>query len=1179
MVNREFRKLISVVALVAVLMTTVLVAGGVPAFAADSVKLTVLQTSDLHGAIYPLDYYTGAASSVGLGAVATVVKQVRAENPNTLLVDTGDTIQGTPLVSYYNKQLSSKDPMADVMSYLKYDAATIGNHEFNFGFDILSRYVNTATYPVLVANAIKADGSTFQKPYIVKTVAGVKVGILGLTNPMVPTWDNPENYAGLTFQSQVEAAKKWVPILRDTEKVDVVLVLAHSGPEANLAQDVPNKGAIGTPIPPSTVGESEIYALSQVPGIDAIFCGHAHSSIAVDSCNGVAVLEPANNGSKVGRLDLTIDPTGDAAKPWKVSAKKTQLITTDGTKADADVLAYAKAYNDATNVYINTIIGKSTGVFDGALSQLQDTTIMDLVNKIQMATGKADLSIAASLSNKGYIPSGDVKIKDVASVYIYENYLYTIEVTGQQVKDALEHSAKYFNQYDFSGNYTQVNSAIRGYNFDMLYGPGVTYKIDVTKPVGSRIVGLTYKNKPMNMTQTFKLAVNNYRYNGGGGYTMLSGSKILYKANIEIREQIIEYFKNNPNVSPVADNHFTVVLPDYVTNNHWAKDNVDLLIKNNIAALDSKGAFNPDAKITRNDFNAMLTKAFGSAPTTSGSGTVKRQDAISELLYAGGIPTATPAADAFKNYTDASKISPWLARAVWGAVEAGIIKGDGTSLRPLDAMTRGEAATMIANARFRPINIVSTNDVHGTLSNDGSYVGSAVLGGYINSLRAKNPTGTLLLDAGDSMQGAMTSNLNFGKPIVEVMNAIGYDAAGIGNHEFDWGAAKLAERAKEAKYPLISANIFEKATGNRPSWAQPTAMIEKNGLKIGIVGFISTETPTIVLAENIKDFDIKDPVPFVNDYAKQLRAQGADIVVVLAHEGAGTLSNGAVTGTIATLAQSFVGVDAIVGGHQHNNFAGTASGIPFVSNKDKGRGVGNIELRYDVVADKVVFARTSNTVTAVTGAADLTIKTIADRYEAEVAPMKNEVLGTLAADMVRNYNGESGIGDWMSDIMRNAAGTDFAFTNAGGIRADVTKGDITVGTIYTIMPFDNTLFTMKLTGAKIKDLLEQGAKLEKGMIQFSGLKFTYDSTLPVGSRVTTMTKLDGTPIDTGATYTVVTNDFMATGGDNFLAFKDGTDRVNTYRLIRDEMIKWVKAETAAGRTVNPQTDGRLTVKP
>lgn len=1136
------------------------------------ITLTILQTSDLHGNIYPVDYYTDKAANVGLAAVATVVNAVRAENPNTLLVDTGDVIQGTPLVSFYNKKLDVKNPMADVMNYMKYDAATLGNHEFNFGLDVLKNYTSTAAYPIVVANALKADGTPYFTPYVVKTIAGVKVGILGLTNQAIPNWENPENYAGIHFQSAVEAAKKWVPVLRDTEKVDVVIVLAHTGPEKDLGD--PTKS-----IAESTKGESELYALTQVPGVDAIFSGHAHLSLSYDNVNGVAVVQPDRWGSKVGRVDLTLEATGDAAHPWKVTTKKASLIATDGAKADEGVKNYAKAYHDATVAYINTVIGKSSGAFDGALSQQQDTAIMDLVNKIQLETGKADLSIAASLSNKGYIPAGDVRVKDVASVYIYENYLYVIEVTGQQIKDALEHSAKYFNQYDFGAtpNWTLINPNIRGYNFDMLYGPGVTYKIDITKPVGQRIVGLTYKGKPMSMTQKFKLAVNNYRYNGGGGYTMLSGAPILYKSSIEIREQIIDYFKSHPNVSPVCDNHFTVVGPDYYNSKHWAEDSINLLIRNSIAALDTSGNFNPDKKITRDEFNSMLIKAFGAAPTSAGAGNVKRQDAIAEVLYACGAPTATPPADAFKNYSDADKISPWLARAVWGAIQAGIVKGDGGALRPQDYLTRAEAATLIANARFRPITILSTNDVHGSLSNDGSYIGSAVISAYINQNRAKNPNGTLLLDAGDSMQGTMTSNLFYGKAMIEVMNAMKYDAAGIGNHEFDWTAAKLAERVKEANYPFLSANIFEKATGNRPEWAKPYALFNKNGLKIGVIGFTSTETPSIVLADNIKDYNIVDPVPYINEYAEELRAQGADLIVVLAHEGGSSISSGAVAGPIADLAKQFVGVDAIVGGHRHNNFAGTAAGIPFVSNKDKGRGIGDIELRYDVVTGKVVSAKETTIVPVATFAPDATVKAIVDRYETEVAPMKNEVVAKTDIDITTDYNAESLMGNLVADIMLKATpGADFAFTNAGGLRSSIKAGDITVGSVYAVMPFDNTLFTMKLTGAQIKEILEQGAKLEKGMIQVSGLKFEYDSTLPAGSRVTKMTKLDGTPIALDQTYTIVTNDFLAGGQDGFTTFAKGSDRVNTFRLIRDEMINWFKAETAAGRVIHPVIDGRVT---
>lgn len=1167
------RKSVSLIALVAMIMA--IVGAPIQASAAGApVKITILETSDLHGNIFPTDYYTGKPANVGLAAAATVIKQVRAENPNTLLIDCGDTIQGTPLIAYYNKLTDVPNPMADVMNYLNYDAATLGNHEFNFGSKVLDNYTNTAKYPIIAANVLKADGTPAYTPYIIKDVQGIKVGILGLTNQAIPTWEQPENYAGLHFQSQVEAAQKWVPVLRDTEKCDVVIVDAHSGPEANLAQDVPNKGAAGTPVS-GTAGESELYALSQVAGIDVVLGGHLHADFAVTMPNGTIVIEPKNLGSKVGRVDLTME---QVSGKWAITAKNAQTLAVDGAKADADVLAYAKNYNDTTLTYVNTVVGQSTGEFSGATSQTSDSAVMDLVNKIQLDISKADMSLAASFSTTSLIPKGDVRIKDVASVYIYENYLYVIEATGAQIKEALENSANFFNQYD--GKSPLVNPSVRGYNYDMLYGPGVTYKIDLTKPAGQRIVGLTYQGKPMDMNKTFKLAINNYRATGGG-YATFKNCKILSKASTEIREQIIDYFKSHPSVSPVNDNHWTL-LPDYVNNNHWAKPSLDLLFNNNIITLDKNSSFNPDQRITQADFTTMVSKAFGAAAGKTNSGNITRQDAIGQLVSAAGIELVTPPAGAFKNFTDAKQISTKLTTAIWSAIQSGVIKGDAGALRPTAFLTRAEAATMIANARFRPISILSTNDVHGgaTIQVDktlGNVGGSATVATYVNQARAKNPHGTLLLDAGDPMQGTPTSNLYYGKSMIEIMNAIGYDAMTIGNHEFDWTTARLAEREADAKFPVLSANIFEKATGNRPAFAKPYTMIEKNGLKIGVIGITSTETPTIVLYDNIKDYEVRNPIPYVNEFAKELRAQGADLIVVDAHEGGAKNADGTIGGTIGNLAKFFVGVDAIVGGHVHATLAGTASGIPFVSNLDKGKGIGDIELRYDVVKDVVVSAAESTIVTKADGVTpDAAVKAIVDKYEAEVAPLMNKVIGKTDVDLTRNYNGESAIGNLMTDIMRAAVGTDFAFTNAGGIRVDLPAGNLTNSSIYQVMPFDNTLCTMDLTGQQIKDILEQGCKLLKGQIQISGLKFEYNASLPEGSRVTKMTKADGTEIALDATYSIVTNDFMMGGGDNYVTFKDATNKVNTYRLIRDEMIKWIQAETDAGRVIHPVVDGRVT---
>src|SRR5256714_8044628 len=236
--------------------------------------VVILSTTDMHGRIFPIDYYTNKYDNVGIAKVATLVKLARKDNPDLLLLDSGDTIQGTPLEYLHNKRNNTPpDPMMLTMNALNYDAMAVGNHEYNFGLQVLNKARGEATFPFLSANTYdKGAASTHYKPYIVKEVQGVRVGILGLTTPGIPNWENPPNYEGLEFHETVSEAKKWVPILRDQEKADVVVIAMHMGIEEDLRT--------GTPNPSQVPNENAAIAIArQVPGVDVILMGHTHREV------------------------------------------------------------------------------------------------------------------------------------------------------------------------------------------------------------------------------------------------------------------------------------------------------------------------------------------------------------------------------------------------------------------------------------------------------------------------------------------------------------------------------------------------------------------------------------------------------------------------------------------------------------------------------------------------------------------------------------------------------------------------------------------------------------------------------------------------------------------------------------------------------------------------------------
>jgi len=542
--------------------------------------ISVVATSDVHGNVLNFDYGTNAEPSKGQGLakVSTYVKGLRATNPNVMLIDNGDTIQGTPLVYYYNMLDKIKTyPMAAVMGEMNYDAMTLGNHEFNYGLDTINRIMvdtKAKNIHMLSANTYKADNTNFVEPYTIKdfNVNGkiIKVAVLGLTTKTISSWEDSAHYAGLHFNDLVDEAKKWVPKAK-AAGADVVIVSAHSGEEG--AADV--------------IPENQAKAIAtQVSGIDAIVAGHAHSTLndlTLKNPEGkvVPILEPGKWAQNVSQIDIAVDGAGT------VTGLTTKNVAMGSTIAeDPAITALIAPYQAKTLEYTSTILGQSTGEYKGDKQIMQPTEIMELINKVQAGAAGTQLSIAAPLSLKAYIPKGDITIKDIMGVYVYENFLYGVKMNGKQIKDWMEYTVRYYKQTSNSTDSIVKDPAlnIADYNLDQLYG--ASYDIDLTEPAGTidpvtkkmisgnRIKNLKYNGKLVKDTDTFTVSINNYRYNGGGGFMAAAGisntdaSLVTYDSaktlgdDGQVRSLMMKYVQDNKTITPSTTNNWKIsVLP------------------------------------------------------------------------------------------------------------------------------------------------------------------------------------------------------------------------------------------------------------------------------------------------------------------------------------------------------------------------------------------------------------------------------------------------------------------------------------------------------------------------------------------------------------------------------------------------------------------------------------------
>lgn len=461
------------------------------------------------------------------------------------------------------------------------------------------------------------------------------------------------------------------------------------------------------------------------------------------------------------------------------------------------------------------------------------------------------------------------------------------------------------------------------------------------------------------------------------------------------------------------------------------------------------------------------------------------------------------------------------------------------------------------------VDIISFNDFHGNVLESGKNIGAAKLVGVVNEYKAKATTeyGVIPVSAGDLYQGTAISNLTTGKPVTAMLKAMGLEASAIGNHEFDWGINNINTWSKEGGFSFLAANIVKKGTEERVSYAQPYKVVERNGVKIGLIGISTPETATSTLAENVKDVDFLDPVDTVAKWNKVLReTEKVDVVVVIAHAGAYQDSNTKeITGEAADIAK-VEGVDAVIAGHNHSVVSGEVNGVPVVEGGYNGRALAKLTFTFDH-SNKLIDVEPSVDVFL---GKEATLP-VDENVLKEVNDMNSglsEILGQKVASLKERLSHDdkntavTPLGVTVAETMRKIVGTEIAVTNGGGIRRSLEQGDVTIGDMYEILPFDNTIVTLDVKGSDLYGIIEHGINTEGfAWGQYAGIKVWYN---PEDGKVSSIRLNDGTKIDMDKYYSVAINDFMLTGGDKY-DFSNAINAVNTNVVMRDAMAEdWNK---------------------
>jgi len=529
---------------------------------AKDVEIKILQTSDIHGNLFPENFISMTPAKGGMSRIAKLVKDYREKyGDNVILLDNGDILQGQPSVYYYNYvDTLSPHITAQVMNYMGYDAGNVGNHDVETGRRTLDRWAKDCKMPILGANILdKNTGEPHFTPYTVFERDGVKIAVLGMITPAIPVWLSEDIWKGLTFADMEESARKWIPIIKSKENPDIIVGLFHAGKSGTIL---------------SGIKENPSMEIARnVTGFDLILFGHDHlvenkkiQNIAGDS---VLLMNPANTGQVI--TDVTIKVSLD--EKGKVTDKS---IT--GTLADVNKYQPDKEFMSTFSPQIATVreyVSEPIGVFtesvtsDGTL--FGPSKLVDLIHEFQLENTGADISFAAPISTNASIKAGTIHMSDLFSLYKYENALYVMELTGKEIKDYLEFSYSLwtdrmknenshlllFKEQQAAGEAMRAKLKNPPYNFDS--AAGIKYEVDVAKPTGSKINIISMADgTPFDMNKTYKVALSSYRGNGGGEHLTKGvglgsngiADRIIYRSKKDLRSIIADQIRKKGQITP-----------------------------------------------------------------------------------------------------------------------------------------------------------------------------------------------------------------------------------------------------------------------------------------------------------------------------------------------------------------------------------------------------------------------------------------------------------------------------------------------------------------------------------------------------------------------------------------------------------------------------------------------------
>lgn len=1111
----------------------------------DSITVSILTTTDMHGRAYDWDSYKNSALSNNFLQAAKLVAERRAAVDDSILIDVGDILQGSALSSYNILQEGGENsPMATALRYIGYDAFVLGNHEFNYAPQIQWNYYNLLTstdkavagqpVDVICSNVVETETneSVFSpyKTFTYKFEDGTTftIGLLGFENMNNANWDVASHYEGCTFGHPDNTEKSYVYEWENyygkemQEKCDYIIVAMHSG-EGN--PDIYNQENQGG------------YFATHTTGVDMLLTGHNHqrNAVTLQNKNGENVLVMNGGGSTLGETVLTLTKGADG-KVTVTAAESTMHPLNSALGKDEngrDIRVPSPDFKsgdpnydglkdlitplfERSDAFVNKKIGTVSGTWDTISNYyLTQSDSYDLVHKAQIWAACTDnnidptkehvISMTTPVAKRGWsvsslladgATSGDISLRDCYSLYQYDNNtLYMIRMTGAQLKSYMQHTAQNYRVKDDG----QLGGG--GFGCDTFYG--VNYDVYVGNPDNQRVQNITYADgTAVKDDDTIYACLSSYRLSAtkdSDAYGWFASTGITSSSDEVLWDATISERFNNVGGS------------------------VPLIIGEYIKEMTAEGKDITPGRETK------------------------------WAVHAEANPVKT--------------IEVFETTDVHGYL--------------VDTSSGNESTFQYRMAYIA--NVV--NEARANAENDA----------------------VLLLDGGDIYQGTPVSNLTYGNALRAAFDAMGYDAVSLGNHEFDWDvkayaadedgtmpAYEIGEFKGDSNIPVLAYNLYDADTTNRASFVKDYVIVDKAGVKVALVGYIPDYSMDIMTAK-IAPYDIDPSIEKLNAKIESIvAAENPDVVVVVAHASPRGLAN-SVNSEL---------VDLVVGGHSHSVSYGVAdNGVAYIQGNCQAKGYANAKIQFNTETKEVTVVNPSyvNTTgrdntqnlfdTEGNTKLDPTVLAISHASWDAVKGDMSEVLGVADQSITRRApigNSSSTIaGNWLAGLMLEATkelNTVVAFTNSGGIRCDLlanegeTTRTVTVGDIYAITPFGNRLYTYDLTGAELAATVENSFKNSNYGDQFSGMVVKYtaepdgkdENGRPVrGARTVVSIVLDdGTVVDikdNTKTYRVAVNEYCATLPGSVFENKTPVQNVNEAPV---DNISAIEALRAIGKANN-----------